>query len=65
MRAEAEGWRQAKGKVRSRRVKTEAKGQRERDEDQRSKGDDQRLKGEDQRWVVGFRLGLGEGQRDS
>ena len=46
-------------------MKTEAKGQRERDEDQRSKGDDQRLKGEDQRWVVGFRLGLGEGQRDS
>ena len=42
-------------------MKTEAKGQRERDEDQRSKGDDQRLKGEDQRWVVGLRLGLGEG----
>ena len=46
-------------------MKTEAKGQRERDEDQRSKGDDQRLKREDQRWVVGFRLGLGEGQRAS
>ena len=46
-------------------MKTEAKGQRERDEDQRSKGDDQRLKGEDQRWVVGFRLGLGEGQMES
>ncbi len=46
-------------------MKTEAKGQRERDEDQRSKGDDQRLEGEDQRWVVEFRLGLGEGQRES
>ena len=46
-------------------MKTEAKGQRERDEDQRSKGEDQRLKGEDQRWVVGVRLGLGEGQRVS
>ena len=46
-------------------MKTEAKGQRERDEDHRSKCDDQRLKGEDQRWVVGFRLGLGEGQRES
>jgi hypothetical protein len=53
-------------------VKTEAKGQRVRGEDQRSKGEDQRskgedqrLKGEDQRWVVGVRLGLGEGQRES
>ena len=34
-------------------------------EEMRSRGDDRKSKGENQRWVVGVRLGIGEGQREN